>query len=87
MDNGGSWYANTGGIPASTVSSVLYAGKTKIAYAVEYGRLYQTNDAGTSWNLIPSALPTTRIRQLWMPDYTSNRLYGITTDLGILFRN
>jgi photosystem II stability/assembly factor-like uncharacterized protein len=86
-DGGQSWYANVGGMPASTVSSVLYAGLDKTAYAVEYGRLYQTNDAGASWNLVPSALPTTRIRQLWIPDYTSNRLYGITTDLGILFRN
>ena len=87
VDNGGSWYANAGGMPASTVSSVLYAGETKTAYAVEYGRLYQSADAGTTWNLVPSSLPTTRIRQLWMPDYTTNRLYGITTDLGILFRN
>jgi photosystem II stability/assembly factor-like uncharacterized protein len=87
VDNGQSWYANIGGMPASTVSSVLYAGLNKTAYAVEYGRLYQTDDAGTTWNLVPSDLPTTRIRQLWMPDYTSNRLYGITTDLGILFRN
>jgi photosystem II stability/assembly factor-like uncharacterized protein len=87
VDSGQSWYANIGGMPASTVSSVLYAGLNKTAYAVEYGRLYQTDDAGTTWNLVPSALPTTRIRQLWMPDYTTNRLYGITTDLGILFRN
>jgi photosystem II stability/assembly factor-like uncharacterized protein len=87
MDNGTTWYANTGGMPASTVSSVLYAGAPKTAYAVEYGHLYESQDAGTSWSLVPSALPTTRIRQLWMPDSTSNRLYGITTDLGILFRN
>jgi photosystem II stability/assembly factor-like uncharacterized protein len=85
-DNGASWYANTK-MPASTVSSVLYAGGTNMAYAVEYGRLYQSSDAGANWNVVPSALPTTRIRQLWMPDYTTNRLYGITTDLGILFRN
>ena len=87
VDGGASWYANAGGMPASTVSSVLYASEEKTAYAVEYGRLYESRDAGSTWNLIPSALPTTRIRQLWMPDYTTNRLYGITTDLGILFRN
>jgi photosystem II stability/assembly factor-like uncharacterized protein len=85
-DNGVTWYASTA-MPASTVSSVLYANEPKTAYAVEYGRLYQTADAGRSWNLVPSGLPATRIRQLWMPDYTTNRLYGITTDLGILFRN
>jgi photosystem II stability/assembly factor-like uncharacterized protein len=85
-DDGVTWYANNG-IPASTVSSVLYSGEKKTAFAVEYGHLYQSRDAGATWNLVPSALPATRIRQLWMPDYTTNRLYGITTDLGILFRN
>ena len=86
-DNGANWYANLGGMPASTVTSVLYAAQEKTAFAVEYGRLYQTSDAGSNWKLVPSDLPTTRIRKLWIPDYTSSRLYGITTDLGILFRN
>jgi photosystem II stability/assembly factor-like uncharacterized protein len=88
-DGGAQWNANLGGIPASTVSSVVYR-PDNIAYAVEYGRLYQTNAQTSSstvtWNMLPSALPATRIRQLWMPD-SSGRLYGITNDLGILFRN
>ena len=86
-DDGATWYADAKGMPSSTVSSVLYAGSLKTAYAVEYGHLYQSGDDGATWNLVPSMLPATRIRQLWMPDYSSNRLYGITTDLGILFRN
>jgi hypothetical protein len=89
VDGGAQWTTNLGGIPASTVSSVVYR-PDNIAYAVEYGRLYQTSgqtsSATVTWNLLPSALPTTRIRQLWMPD-SSGRLYGITNDLGILFRN
>jgi photosystem II stability/assembly factor-like uncharacterized protein len=85
-DGGAKWFANLGGIPASTVTSVLY-GAEKTAYAVEYGRLYETKDAGASWTIAPSTLPVTRIRQLWMPDLSSNRLYGITSDLGVLFRN
>jgi photosystem II stability/assembly factor-like uncharacterized protein len=85
-DGGAKWFANLGGIPASTVTSVLF-GADKTAYAVEYGRLYETEDAGASWTTAPSALPVTRIRQLWMPDLSSNRLYGITSDLGVLFRN
>jgi hypothetical protein len=88
-DGGAQWNANLGGIPASTVTSVVYR-PDNIAYAVEYGRLYQTNAQTSSstvtWNMLPSALPATRIRQLWMPD-SSGRLYGITNDLGILFRN
>jgi photosystem II stability/assembly factor-like uncharacterized protein len=85
-DGGAKWFANLGGIPASTVNSVLF-GADKTAYAVEYGRLYETTDAGASWTVAPSVLPATRIRQLWMPDLASNRLYGITSDLGVLFRN
>jgi hypothetical protein len=93
-DGGAQWFANLGGIPASTVSSVVYT-PDNIAYAVEYGNLYQTksqtnnsqtNNSQVTWNMLPSALPTTRIRQLWMPD-SSGRLYGLTNDLGILFRN
>jgi photosystem II stability/assembly factor-like uncharacterized protein len=85
-DGGAKWFANLGGIPASTVNSVVF-GAEKTAYAVGYGRLYETKDAGASWSIAPSAMPVTRIRQLWMPDVASNRLYGITSDLGVLFRN
>ncbi len=86
-DGGTTWYANVGGIPASTVSSVLYNGNAQTAYAIEYGRLFQTANAGKSWKEVPTSLKSTRIRQLWMPDLTIDRLYGITSDLGIIFRN
>jgi photosystem II stability/assembly factor-like uncharacterized protein len=86
-DGGQNWYANAGGIPASTVSSVLYSPSEHVAYAVEYGRLYQSADQNLAWSEIPTSLPAIRIRQLWMPDSTSPRLYGITSNLGIIFRN
>jgi photosystem II stability/assembly factor-like uncharacterized protein len=86
-DAGAHWYPSRTGLPASTVNSVLYAGSEQTAYAVEYGRLYQTSDGGNSWSEIPTALPSLRIRQLWMPDNKSSRLFGITNDLGIIFRN
>lgn len=85
-DDGATWYANLGGIPASTVSTVIYKSGTT-AYAVEFGQLYQTLDAGKSWKAVPSSLRSARIRRLWMPDLKSERLYGITGDLGIIFRN
>jgi photosystem II stability/assembly factor-like uncharacterized protein len=84
-DGGANWSTNVGGIPASTVNSVIY-GPEKVAYAVEYGRLYEMTAANPAWTMLPSALPATRIRQLWIPD-ASGRLFGITSDLGILFRN
>ncbi len=86
-DGGNKWFVNPGNLPASTVSSVLYTRSEGAAYAVEYGRLYQSKDAGNSWSELSTGLPSLRIRQLWMPEGDANRLYGITSDLGIIFRN
>jgi photosystem II stability/assembly factor-like uncharacterized protein len=85
-DGGDKWYTSRGGIPASTVSTVLYK-DDMTAYAVEYGQLYQSSDAGKSWKAVPTNLRATRIRRLWMPGLKSDRLYGITGELGIIFRN
>jgi len=87
-DGGKQWSHVTSGLPSSTFNSVTYSpANPSLAYAVEYGQLFQTSDAGASWAAVPTTLPALRIRQLWMPDKNTNRLYGITNDLGILFRN
>ncbi len=86
-DDGKKWIQNAGKMPASTVTSVIYAGSQQTAYAVEYGRLYHSDNGAKSWSEMSTALPSLRIRQLWMPDSSSQRLYGITSDLGIIFRN
>ena len=86
-DGGAKWVPNAGKMPASTVTSVIYGGSGQTAYAVEYGRLYRSSDSANSWSEIPTAVASVRIRQLWMPDTGSGRLYGITSDLGIMFRN
>jgi photosystem II stability/assembly factor-like uncharacterized protein len=84
-DGGGTWNANSAGIPASTVSTVLYQSNTT-AYAVEYGQLYATSDAGKSWKEVRSSLRSVRIRRLWMPSLDGGRVFGITADLGIIVR-
>lgn len=86
-DGGDKWFANPGKLPASTFASVIYASQDETAYAVEYGRLYRCPKGSNSWSEVPSTLPTLRIRQLWIPTADSKRLYGITSDLGIIFRN
>ncbi len=86
-DIGTTWYPNSGRLPASTVSSITYSPATPgVAYASEYGQLYESKDCGKSWSRVPTALPALHIRQLWMPAQIPDRLYGITNDLGILFR-
>jgi photosystem II stability/assembly factor-like uncharacterized protein len=85
-DEGAKWTANPGGLPASTVNSVVYGSGT-LAYAVQYGKLWESKDGGNSWSRLVSTMPAAQIRKLWIPDLASNRLYGITSDLGVLFRN
>jgi len=86
-DSGANWYVSQSGIPASTVNSVVFTGSEGVAYAVEYGRLYKTVNAGAAWKEESSGIPSARIRRLWLPDLASGRLYVITSDLGILFRD
>ncbi|MFL6448473.1 MAG: WD40/YVTN/BNR-like repeat-containing protein [Bryobacteraceae bacterium] len=84
---GGKWTTKPAGLPVSTVSAVLFGDTPQIVYAVEYGRLYQSNDRAASWSELPSSLPTTRIRQLWKPVSSSSRIFGLTGELGIVYRN
>jgi photosystem II stability/assembly factor-like uncharacterized protein len=88
FDNGNSWLPVSGGLPPSTVNSVIYSPVDgACAYAVEFGQLYRSTDSGLSWTRLSTAFPSLHIRQLWIPDKSSDRLYGMTNDLGILFRN
>ncbi len=86
-DGGEKWFKNPTGLPASTVSSVTYVGPDKTVFAVEYGRLYQSKDSGASWTEISTGLPLARIRQLWKTEIASTRLFGLTNDLGVIYRD
>lgn len=86
-DQGSTWSLVRKGLPASTFASVVYDPARHAAFAVAYGTLYETSDAGESWSVAPSLRSGLRIRQLWVRDDSSPRLYGITSDLGILFRD
>ncbi|HEX3681066.1 MAG TPA: hypothetical protein VHU83_00895 [Bryobacteraceae bacterium] len=86
-DAGATWSSSQKGLPASTVSTVLYSAARHAAFAVEYGNLYERADGAASWSMVPTSLPALKIRQLWSPDSNSDRLYGITSNLGILFRD
>lgn len=86
--NGASnWALASKGLPASTVASVVYSPAQHAAFAVQYGTLFKSTDGGESWSTVPSLRSGLRIRQLWVRDDSSARLYGITSDLGILFRD
>jgi photosystem II stability/assembly factor-like uncharacterized protein len=86
-DLGRTWYPVTSGVPASTVKAVIYSPQEFTAYAVSYGQLYQSKDGGNSWNAVPSSFHALSIRQLWQPAELPDRLFAVTNDIGILFRN
>jgi photosystem II stability/assembly factor-like uncharacterized protein len=86
-DLGKTWYPVTSGLPASTVKSVIYTPQDFIAYAVLYGQLYRSKDGGATWNPVPSSFHSLSIRQLWQPAELPDRLFAVTNDIGILFRN
>ncbi|MGC2661738.1 MAG: YCF48-related protein [Bryobacteraceae bacterium] len=88
FDNGNSWLPVSGGLPSSTVNSVIYSPSDgSSVYAVEFGQLFRSSNSGTTWSRLPTAFPSLHLRRLWIPDKSSDRLYGMTNDLGILFRN
>jgi photosystem II stability/assembly factor-like uncharacterized protein len=86
-DLGQTWYPVTSGLPASTVKSVIYSVDGLVAYAVSYGQLYQSKDGGSTWTAIPSSFHSLSIRQLWQRAESPERLFAVTNDIGILFRN
>jgi photosystem II stability/assembly factor-like uncharacterized protein len=87
-DLGRTWYSVTSGLPVSTVKSVVYSSTQGfVAYAVLYGQLFQSKDGGDTWSAVPSSFRSLSIRQLWQPAELPDRLFAVTNDIGILFRN
>jgi len=86
-DEGQTWLKGPHGLPSATVSAALYGNSDgTLAYAIEYGQLYQSTDGGANWSVTPTRYPSLQVRQLWVANGDFSRLYGITIDLGILFR-
>ena len=86
-DAGAHWTLADKGLQVSTVSAITYAGDGHPAYVAQYGQLYRSDDAAGSWKPVPTSLHSLPIRQLWIADTKSTRLYAITSGLGILFRD
>lgn len=86
-DGGKSWASAGDGIQGSTtIGSVVYATPGRTAYLAEFGRVYQSDDAGSHWHPLDSSFANLPIRRLWTSAAVSNRVYAITSGLGILFR-
>jgi len=87
-DQGQHWYRINSGVPASTFNSVVYSpSEPAVAYAVGFGQLYESRDSGGSWASLSESVPEFSIRRLWIPDGYSDRLFGLTNEFGLVFRN
>lgn len=87
-DKGQHWYRIDAGVPASTFNSVVYSPtEPGVAYAVGFGQLYESRDSGGSWASLSDGKPEFSIRRLWIPDGYGDRLFGLTNEFGLVFRN
>jgi photosystem II stability/assembly factor-like uncharacterized protein len=85
-DGGGTWVLVTQGIPASTVESVRYHPERKLeAFLIQYGKVYQSLDGGTSWRLFPSeGLENSSVRRLWFAPGLPGRIIALSAARGAL---
>jgi photosystem II stability/assembly factor-like uncharacterized protein len=86
VDSGRSWTLVTKGVPASTVESIRYHPEQKLeAFLIQYGKVYQSLDGGSSWNLFPSdGLENSSVRRLWFAPGLPGRMIALSAARGAL---
>jgi photosystem II stability/assembly factor-like uncharacterized protein len=87
MDGGSHWTLITEGVPAATVESVRFHPlRKREAFLVQYGKIYQSEDGGSSWKLFPSdGLEQTPVRMLWFAPDLPARIFALSAARGALF--
>jgi photosystem II stability/assembly factor-like uncharacterized protein len=87
VGDGGHWKLINDGIPAATVESVRFHPARKLeAFLVQYGKIYQSSDGGSSWRPFPSdGLEQTAVRMLWFAADLPARLFALSASRGALF--
>lgn len=86
-DGGRKWERAAGGLEDGTVTSVAWQpGARPKAFAVQFGRLYCSDDLGRTWvRLQDGDLEDLTLRRLHVSLSRPNRLIGITPDTGVLY--
>jgi len=87
IDDGNHWKAIADTLPAATVDSVRFHPlRTQEAYLVQYGKIYQSVDGGSSWKLFPSdGLEQSSVRMLWFTPDLPARIFALSAARGALF--
>ena len=77
------WVFHSGDLPLSTVTSVLYdPSQAARVYALQFGSVFESSDAGNSWTMLSNAQSS--VRKLWKPTGFPGRMLGLTNELGIV---
>jgi photosystem II stability/assembly factor-like uncharacterized protein len=86
LDGGGQWRLITDGIPATTVDSVRFHPQRKLeAFLVQYGKIYRSQDGGSSWMRFPSdGLENSPVRTLWFAPDLPGRIFALSPGRGAL---
>ncbi|HXA64215.1 MAG TPA: YCF48-related protein [Bryobacteraceae bacterium] len=87
VDDGSHWRPIDDGVPAATVDSVrFHPVRPREAFLVQYGKIYQSLDGGSSWKLFPSdGLEQSSVRMLWFARDLPARIFALSAARGALF--
>jgi len=80
------------GLSTDTVTAVAFHPKRcDEAYAVQFGALYVSRDAGLNWSAVSAAAPPVSnpgsVDKLWIDPALPNRLFALVRGQGVLFRD
>ena len=87
-DAGETWRAARSGIPTASITSVAIDPRdSSVAFAFEYGNLYESRDAGQTWRLYDhEGLGGAFVRNLAITKQSPHNLVAVTATRGIFVR-
>lgn len=76
------------GIPEGTVSAVAFHPfDCRQAYAVQFGRLFRSNDGGAHWSAMEDGASLPSVSRLWISESNADVLFAATQGSGVFTRN
>ena len=87
-DTGLTWHVAQGGLPVASITAVAVDPVTRtLAYAYEFGHVYQSNDAGRTWQRFDQeGLGGATIRSFSVTTQGAHNLLAVTSTRGIYVR-
>jgi len=88
-DQGATWYSAKSGLPAASITAVAIDPVTgKLAFAYEYGNVYESRDAGKTWQAYDQdGLGGALVRSFAVTAQGPHNLLAVTATRGIFLRD